>query len=91
MAVTMKNAVFWDVAAVGLVRTDITEEHAAFIFRVERISKLETLAVTRRPYYCQHPKLVASLHAKDGGNLLLRNLCSNKTHKVPHPARRNPL
>jgi hypothetical protein len=34
---------------VGLVRTDVSEEHVASIIRVERISELgETLAVTRR-------------------------------------------
>jgi hypothetical protein len=53
-AVTMKNAVSWDVAPCwGLVRTDGLEEHFAFIFRVERMRKLgKMLAVTRRPYYC---------------------------------------
>jgi hypothetical protein len=34
-AVTMKNNVFCDVASVGLVRTDVSEEYVASIFRVE--------------------------------------------------------
>jgi hypothetical protein len=37
-AVTMKNAVFWDVRPVVLVRTDISEERSASIIRVTRIS-----------------------------------------------------
>jgi hypothetical protein len=32
----MKNAVFWDVARVDLVRTDFSEELIASIFRVEK-------------------------------------------------------
>jgi hypothetical protein len=36
-AVTMKNAVFWDVT---LVRTDVSEERIAFIIRVTRIGEL---------------------------------------------------
>jgi hypothetical protein len=43
----MKNTVFWDVARVGLVRTDVTEERIASIIRVKRIGELgTTLALT---------------------------------------------
>jgi hypothetical protein len=42
-SVTMKNAVFWDVA---LVRTDVSEERIVSIIRVTRICELgTTLAV----------------------------------------------
>jgi hypothetical protein len=47
MAVTVKNAVFWDVTLWGFVRTDVSEERIASIIRVERISEIGTkLAVT---------------------------------------------
>jgi hypothetical protein len=41
-AVTMKNAIFWDVTSCGFVRTDVSEECVASIIRVTRISKLRT-------------------------------------------------
>jgi hypothetical protein len=47
MAVTMKNAVFWEWCRVGFVSTDVLEEHVICTFRVEKISELGTaLAVT---------------------------------------------
>jgi hypothetical protein len=49
MAVTMKNAVFWDVMPCGLalVRTDVLEECITSIIRVTRIGELgTTLAVS---------------------------------------------
>jgi hypothetical protein len=42
----MKNAVFWDVTPVALVRTDVSEERIASIIKVKRISKLGMLALT---------------------------------------------
>jgi hypothetical protein len=47
-AVTMKNAVLWDVTRrVALVRTDVSEELSASIIRLTRIGELgTTLAVT---------------------------------------------
>jgi hypothetical protein len=43
----MKNAVFWDVTPLALVRTDVSEERIASIIRVTRIGELgTTLAVT---------------------------------------------
>jgi hypothetical protein len=47
MAVTMKNAVFWELSCVTLVRTDVSEERSTSIIRVTRIGELgKTLAVT---------------------------------------------
>jgi hypothetical protein len=40
-AVTMKNVFFWYVAPCGLVRTGVSEERVAYIFREERFSELE--------------------------------------------------
>jgi hypothetical protein len=42
MAVTMKNALFWDVKPCDLVRTDVSEERITFFNRVKRISELGT-------------------------------------------------
>jgi hypothetical protein len=42
----MKNATFWNVAPVVLLRTDVSEECSAFITRVTTIDELGTLAVT---------------------------------------------
>jgi hypothetical protein len=43
----MKNAVFWEVMSVALVRTDVAEEPSPSIIKVTRIGELETtLAVT---------------------------------------------
>jgi hypothetical protein len=44
--IAMKNAVFWDVSHVALVRTNVSEEHVASIISVTRIGELRTLAVT---------------------------------------------
>jgi hypothetical protein len=43
----MKNAVFWVVTTVALVRADISEERIVSIIKVKRIGELgTTLAVT---------------------------------------------
>jgi hypothetical protein len=64
----MKNAVFWNVTPVALVRTDVSEELIASIIRMTRIGKLVTLAVTSNR--CTLPR--------DAN--FLRNVCSNKIH-----------
>jgi hypothetical protein len=38
----MNNYIFWDVVQCDLVRTEVQQECAASIFRVERISELGT-------------------------------------------------
>jgi hypothetical protein len=40
-AVTMKNVIFWDVALLVLVLTDVLEERIASIFRVEKSASEE--------------------------------------------------
>jgi hypothetical protein len=39
-AVTMKNAMIWDVTLCGYVRTEVLEEFNASIIRVKRIGEL---------------------------------------------------
>jgi hypothetical protein len=38
----MKNAVFWDIKPVALVRTDVSEERSASIIRGTRVGELGT-------------------------------------------------
>jgi hypothetical protein len=46
-AVTLTNAIIWDMELCGLVESDVLEENVASIFRLERMSELgKTLAVT---------------------------------------------
>jgi hypothetical protein len=43
----LKNALFWDVTSLDLLRTEVSEERSAYIIRVTRIGELgTTLAVT---------------------------------------------
>jgi hypothetical protein len=41
--VTVKNAVFWDVASCGFVITDVSDGRVASIFRVEEITRASKL------------------------------------------------
>jgi hypothetical protein len=43
--VTIKNAIFWDMAYIGLVRADVAEESIASIFRAEKSATEEVLAL----------------------------------------------
>jgi hypothetical protein len=47
MAVTMKNAVFWDVIICGPVRADVSGKYITSFIKVKRISKLGMLAAIR--------------------------------------------
>jgi hypothetical protein len=63
---------------VDFARTDVSQEHVASIFRVERIRELgATSAVTIR--------IADIFHPKDVSNTFLRNVDANKTHTAPHP------
>jgi hypothetical protein len=47
MSVTMKNSVSRTLRCVALVKTDVSDEHSAFIISVTRIGELgTTLAIT---------------------------------------------
>jgi hypothetical protein len=46
----MPSSVMWH--SVGLVRTDVSEQCVAYIFRVARVLELGTLAVTSRLNNC---------------------------------------
>jgi hypothetical protein len=51
MAVTVKNAVFWDVTPCGSVRTDVSEERIACIIRVENSKVLTATNSCSMLYY----------------------------------------
>jgi hypothetical protein len=69
-----KNAVFWMISRVVLVRTDVSEELSAAIIRVSIIGELgTTLAVTSN----QH--MLRSI-SDDGGTKFLQNVGSYKSH-----------
>jgi hypothetical protein len=42
----MRNAVFWHLGSVALVKADVSEERSTSFIRVTRIGELGTLAVT---------------------------------------------
>jgi hypothetical protein len=46
MVMTMKSAIFWDLAPRGSYKNLVSEEHIASIIRMTRIGKLGTFAVT---------------------------------------------
>jgi hypothetical protein len=60
---------------VALVRTHVSEDRIAFIIRVERIGEPGTLAVTSNRRTVADP-----CHPDDGGDTLLRNFGSYKSH-----------
>jgi hypothetical protein len=60
---------------VDLVRTDVSEEHIAPIFRVEKSRSEE-------PAW-------AGGYPEDGGDMFFRNVGSHKIFTAPHPRRRH--
>jgi hypothetical protein len=77
----MKNAIFWDLRRVAIVRTDISEERIAFIIRVTRSRELgTTLAVTsNRSTLPRNTMVYTPSPPDDGGDMFLRNVASIKT------------
>jgi hypothetical protein len=63
------------------LRTDVSEELIAFMIRVLKIGELKTtLAVTSN---------LSTLHPDEGGDTLLQNVGSYKSHMAYHPRRRH--
>jgi hypothetical protein len=63
---------------VDLVWTDVSEEHIAYIFRVEK-SASEEPAWSCRQQTASYPE--------DGGDTFPRNVGSYKIYTAPHPRR----
>jgi hypothetical protein len=74
----MPSSVMWH--HVALIRTDITEKCTASIVRVKRITELETLAVTSNWSTLRR-------RTSDGGDRLLQNIGSYRSHTALHPRR----
>jgi hypothetical protein len=76
----MKNAVFWDVSRVALIRTDVSEELNASIIRVTRIGELRTtLVVTsnRRALVAILVSLITEALSSSGTSVLTRDTWRN--------------
>jgi hypothetical protein len=80
----MNNFVFCNVTPCGSCKTDVSEERIASIIMVARIGELGTLV--RRT---QRASVSDSFHTDDGGDIVLRNVCSYKRHTESHPRRRH--
>jgi hypothetical protein len=79
----MKNAVFWNVCRVVLVRTDVSEELSASFIRVTRVGGLgATLALisNRRTLRKNTKWFTDSCHPDEGGAKFFRNVRSYKSH-----------
>jgi hypothetical protein len=93
IAATMKNAStrIWQ-RRVALIRTNVSEEHIASIFRVTRNSELGTTSAAWRASvgsYCLHCSQIAdSGHPAARGDMFLRNACSYKSHTASSYLRR---
>jgi hypothetical protein len=87
---------------VALVRTNVSEEGIASIFRVKEINELgTTLAVTSNrsslqinttsvaSYYQRCSYLAGSFHSDDGGDTFLQPVGSYKIHMASHHRRRH--
>jgi hypothetical protein len=92
MAVTMRNAVFWDVSRVVLVRTDVSEERSASIIRMTRIGELgTTLAVTSNRRKLRRNNLVTANAVRSAIliTLMMEALSSSETSVLTRATRRN--
>jgi hypothetical protein len=69
---------------VALIRTDVSEDRIAPIFRVERLSYKSVPIEELTTSLCN---LLALVHAEDGGDMILRNVGSYKSHTVSSPRR----
>jgi hypothetical protein len=67
---------------VDLVWTDVSEEHIASIFRVEKFANQE-------PAWATQFLALGLFYPEDGGDTFLRNVSSHKIYAVPHPRRRH--
>jgi hypothetical protein len=74
MGVVLKNAVFWDLAHVALVRTQVSEDRVTSIMRVAIISELGALAVTSNLGMLRRYTLGTMLAVTSNRSMLQRNI-----------------
>jgi hypothetical protein len=67
---------------VALIRTDISEDRIASIFRVHECESLPVQELTT-----SLGNLLALVHPEDGGDMILRNVGSYKSHTLSSPRR----
>jgi hypothetical protein len=76
---------------VALIRTDVSEDRIASIFRVNECEQIQSelfprvAAYTRAYYFALY--LLALVHPEDGGDTILRNVGSYKSHTASSPRR----
>jgi hypothetical protein len=85
---------------VALIKTDVSEDRIASIFRVNECEQVQSeilcsciggdskntvAAYTRAYYFALY--LLALVHPEDGGDTLLRNVGSYKSHTASSPRR----
>jgi hypothetical protein len=79
---------------VALIRTDVSEDRIASIFRVYECEQAQNgvvsffirVAAYTRAYYFA-PYLLVLVHPEDGGDTILRNVGSYKSHTASSPRR----
>jgi hypothetical protein len=79
-AVTMNNAVFWDVAP---CRSYVNRRFGG-TYRLHLQGSLQSAATCSRWFLAR-----GVLYPEDGGDTFFRNVDSNKIYMVPHPRRRH--
>jgi hypothetical protein len=78
---------------VALIRTDVSEDRIASIFRVTEYEQVqsETVRISRvvvyTRAYCFALYLLVLGHPEDGGDTILRNVDSYKSHTASSPRR----
>jgi hypothetical protein len=78
---------------VALIRTDVSEDRIASIFTVNECEQVQSEIVssciggdyTRAYYFALY--LLALVHPEDGGDTILRNVGSYKSHMASSPRR----
>jgi hypothetical protein len=69
---------------VALIRTDVSEDRIASIFRVHECKHESVPIQELTTSLCN---LLALVHPEDGGDMILRNVGSYKSHTVSSPRR----
>jgi hypothetical protein len=65
------------------METEVSEEHIASVFRVEKSTREEQFASQLLKLF------LAFLYPEDEGDTFLRNVGSHKTYTAPHPRTRH--
>jgi hypothetical protein len=72
---------------VALIRTDVSEDRIASIFKVHECSTVFYESLPIQELATSLCNLLALVHPEDGGDTILRNVGSYKSHTVSSPSR----